>query len=324
MRRNLCIWFALPALLLIGCSGENSGLNADIGPDVVVEVDAGADVTVRPSIPFTVATFNVGRFFDTVCDSNNCGDQEDFERQLSDAEFGFKADQIASAIEEIDPDGIVLQELESQACVDALAERLPDYDVRAFGEIGGTATLDVAILARGATLLQTRRHRDAEQLMLSTGTSRRFAREFLEVHVDFQGERVVLFSSHFKAKRNDNPAWRLAEAEKAREIVDATAEEFPEALVVMGGDLNDEPGSEPLIALTGNGGLELVTRDVPSDEQWTFSFFNDRLFIDHLLLPTSDSAAYVEDSARVVRDASGSLGGSDHAAVVATFDIFTD
>lgn len=286
--------------------------------------DAGPDQTVRPSLRFRAATFNVGRFFDTVCDSGNCDDSNDFERQLSPAEFAFKAEQIAGGIESLDADAIMLQELETEECLQALVERLPEYDVTAFGEIGGNASLDVAFLARDFDHVETRTHRADTELPLPDGRTQRFARELLEVHVDADGQRLVFFSAHFKAKRNDDPEWRLAEAEGARAIAEATNDELPDAFVLLGGDLNDEPGSPPLTALTERGGLRLVTRDEMPDEMWTYAYFGDQLAIDHLMYVPTGAGSHVDGSPAVVRDTSGTLGGSDHAALASDFQVWLD
>lgn len=299
-----------------GANNEPNNSTPDMGGEDLVED--------RPATRLKVATFNVSRLFDTVCDSNNCGDAQDFERQLSDAEFAFKIDQIGGALEDLDADIVSLQEVENQDCLDALLAERPEYDFGALGEIGGTATLDVAIIGRGLTHIETRTHRANTELPLESGGTQRFARELLEVHFDLDGERIVVFSAHFKARRNDDPEWRLAEAEGARAIAEATQEEFPNAFVYIGGDLNDEPGTAPLDAMTSNDGLVSVTRELDEDDVWTFSFGQDRIVIDHILFVPQNNGALVDGLTEVVRDASGGLGGSDHAGLRTEFDIFTD
>lgn len=301
-------------------AGNNNGTNENNDP----APDMGRDQEPsRPSFDFRVVTFNTGRFFDMVCDSGACGGG-DYERVLSAAEFDFAADRIADGMEAVDADAILLQEVETVACLDAVQERLEGYDIAEFGEIGGTATLDVGMLIRNANHLETRKHRSNVTLELSNGQVKRFAREFLEVHVERDGKRIVLFTAHFKAKRDDDPAWRLAEAEKAREIAMATAAEFPEALIVLGGDLNDDVGSPPIDAMTLNGGLKLATESIDADDRWTYTFFGDPIAIDHLMYTNVQVADVPEGEARVVRDQLGTYAGSDHAALTALFRVFLD
>ncbi len=290
-------------------SGGNGG-DPDMGP-------------ARPAAALTVLTFNTQRFFDTVCDSGRC-EPNDYEDQPSEAEFSFRADQIAAAIGGTDADVFLLQELESEACLVALQERLPGYDIRAFGEIGGAASLDVGLLARNASLIEVRKHRATTEFQLVNGSTRTFARELLEVHVDVQGNRVVLFNAHFKSKNNDNPEWRLMEARAAREIANATQAEFPDALVILGGDLNDPPDSPPLDALTNGDGFEIVIEVLDPEDRWTYAYFDDKQAIDHLLFFDTDEAILARDTVEVLRNSGGSFGGSDHAALKAEFSIFLD
>jgi endonuclease/exonuclease/phosphatase family metal-dependent hydrolase len=152
------------------------------------------------------------------------------------------------------------------------------------------------------------------------GGTTKFSRELLEVHLDIRGWRVVVFAAHFRSKFNDDPDRRLAEAMAAREIAAATAAQFPGALVVLGGDLNDTPGSPPLDALEAGGALSRVASDMPPGSDWTYTYFDDRLALDHLYLLTGTSGAYVAGSAVVVRYGSPTLGDSDHAGLRATFE----
>ena len=99
------------------------------------------------------------------------------------------------------------------------------------------------------------RVRADEVLTRPDGSTTTFSRELLEVHVTKAGRAIIFFAAHFRSKSNDDPGRRLAEAQATRRIVDAVAAANPRALVVLGGDLNDTPGSPPLDALTGNGGL---------------------------------------------------------------------
>lgn len=313
---------------LAACGPVDPAPAEDVGPapdDGTPVLDMGEDTEPpRPAVRFRAATFNVGRFFDVVCDSNNCGDANDYERAFSPAEFNFKVDQISAALDTLDADIVALQEVEKQECLDALLAENPEFTFGQVGEIGGTASLDVAIIGRGLTHLETRTHRAETELTLGDGRTERFARELLEVHFEKDGKRIVAFSAHFKAQRNDDPEWRLAEAVAARSIVEATAAEFPDAFVYLGGDLNDEPGTPPLEAMTAGDGLVLVTRELPASEAWTYAYIDNRIAIDHLLFAPNETGDVVAGSVEVVRDSSGALGGSDHAALRSEFAIWLD
>lgn len=292
MRRALLV-----VLALAGCTREP-----------MTRVDAGPDDRVR------VATFNVRRFFDPVCDSGAC-EIGDYEGLPSPAYFEERADQLAAAIRNLDADVISLQEIENQACLDALLVRLADVmPYGHLGEIGGTATVDVAVLSR-LPLDKVVTHRTTNPLMLADGTVAMFSRELLEVHTHATtGVPVIMFAAHFKSKANDEPARRLAEAQVSARIVPEVAAAHPGALIVLAGDLNDTPGSPPLDALVEDGGLVRLADDLALSAQATYRFNGRGEAIDHLLLAPTPAAVRIPKSSRVWRDGSG-YGGSDHAAL---------
>lgn len=265
-----------------------------------------------------MATFNVRRFFDTVCDSGMC-ESEDYEVQLLPTYFEQRATQIADAIRALDADLVALEEVETQACLDALLSRLADtmpYGV--LGEIDTVASVDVAILSRRPieTVLE---HRAANPLTLPDGTVTTLSRELLEVHArSDSGRKLVLFAAHFRSKVNDDPARRLAEAQTSARIVNARATQDPDAIVVLGGDLNDTPSSPPLNALVVDGGLIRVADDLSLSAQATYYYQGRGQSIDHLLLAPTAAAARIPHASRVWRD-DGGYGGSDHAALSSDF-----
>jgi len=281
-------------------------------PTPTVEVDAETGTRVR------VATFNVRRFFDTVCDSGSCN-EDDYEEQASPAYFDARAAQLADAILLLDADVISLQEVETKACLDAVLVRLTGvmpYGV--LGEINTAASVDVAVLSK-TPLDKVTGHRDQHPLHLPDGRVLAFSRELLEVQVRAtDGTKIVMFAAHFKSKSADDPARRLAEAQVSSQIIHALAAAEPNALVVLGGDLNDTPDSPPLAALTVDGGLVRVADDLQESQQATYRYAGRAQAIDHLLITPSSTAWRVPRSSRVWRDGSG-WGGSDHAALTSEF-----
>lgn len=282
-----------------------------------------SDVVETIDAPQTrISTFNVRRLFDRTCDSGQC-DGDDFEEVPSEQEYDLTLQRTADAITAMDADVVLLQEIENAIVLDDLRSRLdPEYNVSVMGETGFAASLDVAVIARGE-LLETRKYRESRALELPGGGQSEFTREFLEVRLQIEGEELIVFCTHFKSQSNDNPDRRLAEAQEAREIVDEVVAANPEALVVLGGDLNDTPGSDPLEALMGNGGLQRAGAELPAEQMWTYDYRGDRQAIDHLLIAPSNGGGYVENTARTVRDANGTgLADSDHAALLADFELY--
>jgi predicted extracellular nuclease len=267
-----------------------------------------------------VATYNVERFFDTVCDSGQCT-YKTFEPPIDEATFARTADRVARGIRGLGADVVLLQEIESEACVEALRQRLAgEYTVITLGETNLTASLDVAVALRGQ-LVKTVTHRH-KVLQRPDGGTTRFAREFYEVHVEALDQPIIVFAAHFISKVGGDDSRRLAEARAARQIVLEVAEANPQALVIMGGDLNDTPDSEPLTTLTGDGRLVRVAAEL-GDQDGTYIYQGVDQAIDHLLWAVAGSGGeYVSGTAQVMRDPDRrGWGGSDHAALRAYFSL---
>lgn len=292
-----------------GVPSDDGGSTQD--PNTQPEPAAG---TVR------IAAFNVHRFFDTICDSGSCGGSA-YEELPSPQSFAARAEQIARALRATKAGVVLLSEVETQACLDALQARAPEFSTAVLGEIGTAASVDVAVLAR-YPIREVRRYRSQRVLTRPDGSTTLFSREFLGVRLDVQGAEVIVFAAHFRSKVDDDPGRRYAEAQAAHDILTAVAAERPGALVVLGGDLNDVPGSPPLEALEAGGALQRVSRELPLEELGTVWFQGASLAIDHLYRARDASGQDVPGTFRVLRDGPGSgLAGSDHAAIQADFGL---
>ncbi len=310
------VWTLVAALWLGGCGdrqGQQSAAN-------VPPVDAAVDAPTQDDEQVRIATFNTRLFFDSTCDTGACG-VDDFERAPSERAFLARARELATAVQRLHSDIVLLQEVESQRCLDALLAELAQQDVTypiaLLGETGAPASVDVAVLARGS-LLEVIRHRD-QPLPLPDGSTTRFARELLEVRLELRGSTFDVFAAHFRSKNNDDPARRLAEAIAAQSIVAEAARTRPRELVVLGGDLNDVPGSDTILQMEKDGELLRVASDRPVLDQATYIFQSQPQAIDHLFAAGSGKSAYVPGSALVLRDSTRGYGGSDHAVLRAAF-----
>lgn len=287
------------------------------GVDSSVEVDAGGK---RPGT-IRIATFNLHRYFNTVCDSGNCK-PSDFEAVLTQPAFDSQTASIARGLALIDPDIVSVEEVETQGVLDALNAKLAAsglvYPIAHLGETGSAGSVDVGILSRG-TLTGFKTHR-ATPIKRPDGTSTTFTRELLETRMTFGARQVVMFSAHFRSQVDDDPGRRLAEAKAAHVIIGATATELPDALVVLGGDLNDRPGSEVINAIEEGGTLFRVAKDiVPDTAQGTYLFNGTLTALDHIFVVGGQQARYIAKSATIYRDDPRGFVGSDHAAIAADF-----
>jgi endonuclease/exonuclease/phosphatase family metal-dependent hydrolase len=304
------------------------GDTRDVESDTAADAETGACPTGPPSRTLQVATINTRLFFDTTCDSGDCG-PGGFERAPSQSEYRERLEDLAAEIAPLDADILLFQEIETRSVLsdlsDELDARTEDYTALAFGERGFPASIDVGILARG-NLVDSRGYRDETTLMHPDGSETMFVREFLRADLSIAGHPVTAFVAHFKSKANDDPGRRLAEARGARRIVEEVAAENPEALVLLGGDLNDTPGSPPLEALQSTGKTRLAGQDQSLEEIWSYCYLGEREAIDHLLWSSRCADHYVDTSAlaRGERMCPGDrqFADSDHAAVTAEFRVW--
>ncbi len=303
--------------LALGCRTprpDELGGWTDVPTVEVAAPDAGGEVPRDPTRA-RLATYNVHRLFDAVCDSGRCA-PGDFEALPSPAQFEAQAERVARAIALLDADVVCLQEVENQAALDRVHAHLGSaFPTAVMGETGAPASVDVALVARDP-VLEVVRHR-AARLQRPDGSPTLFARELLEVHLDHGGRRVVVLCAHFRSMVNDDPGRRVAEAEGARVRVEAAAMAHPDAVVALAGDLNDDPGSPPLDALEAQGGLVRATLGRDPADVATYVYQGVPRMLDHILFAPGAAGRPVPGTVQVHWDRwhQTGWGRSDHAAL---------
>jgi endonuclease/exonuclease/phosphatase family metal-dependent hydrolase len=268
-------------------------------------------------IVVTVGTYNLENFFDTECDTGTDinGDCYDF-FVLSVSEFNSKLAAVETSIRSINSDIQILVEIEDNTTGDALLNEMSDIYDEVYITPRNAGGQNVGVLTKGTI-----------EKVVNHGNETDFVREFAEIHISYLGHNIIVFPAHFKAKSNDDPARRLREATKAAEIINEVADMYPDSLIVLAGDLNDEPGSDPLNALD-SASLLRTASDIPLNDQCTYNY-NGCSKIDHIYLSLDGAGEYVTHSSEVIKDGGcGSgpycLGDSDHAALKAEFYIGED
>ncbi len=264
--------------------------------------------------PLRIATWNVHRLFDASCDSARCA-AGDYEGLPSPAELELSLDRMARALEALDADVLLLQEIESGELLDALALRMGErYPHRVFAERGRPASLDVGILS-ALPVLEVREH-GGVPLHRPDGSPTSFTRDPLELRLSSLGGELIVFDVHLKSKHNDDPGRRLAEARGLAALVEEAARRHPGARVLLGGDLNDVPGSAPLEALHDGAGLRRVGGLLPRGEGATHAFEGRSEAIDHILVPQRTFLSLTDADVEIFGSPSKGYAGSDHAALL--------
>ena len=290
-------------------------------------VDEDETPDEEPEIPeeekiksVTIGTYNTRLFFDKVCDTGTCS-SSDFEKVPSDPEYSEKVSDLAASVREIGADIILVQEVEKDSCLKDLFEKAGGYDEYYLGEKGYSASVDTGVMTKGKITYKNKHIEQIDCAGCDCGKTT-FSRAFLETHISLGGRDIIVFSAHFKSKADDDAERRLAEAAAAAKIMKSVAEKYPGALIVMGGDLNDEPGSDTLEPFESDPAFLRVADELSSRDQATYSYRGEAIAIDHIFWMKSGAGSYRQGSAEVVKDAPSwySLGSSDHAALKAVFE----
>ena len=267
-------WLIIACLLLgfcgCACTGENEEPQVPVNPDPPAK-----------SLKVQIATWNVHRFYDMICDAEACGGSN-YEPIVTEANYRSKLTNIVQGIFELDSDVILLQEIEKEDCLKDIQNTLgiSTYPGMTFGETETTSSVDVGILTRG-TIDKLTKHRADHRFTLSDGSSKLLARELLQAEITLpNGVQLTAFTTHFVSKSTDPVGERRqAEADITQEIIAKYIAENPDRLVVFGGDLNDYPDSPQIQAIGKDGILLSATKDMPLSEYTTW---HDEAAFDHL------------------------------------------
>ncbi len=290
-----------------------------------------ADVTPGPG-PLRIATFNARNVFNDRIDGEAFVVDEALNTPTS-GEYDEKLGRVARIMNQLDADVVVLQEIENRAVLDALAERAElerAYPIRILVAGNDPRGVDLGFLSSVPVVEQLSHKNDLfGRRDASGGPKYQYARDCLEVHLRFGSLSLVLLGVHFKAKRDDDPDKRLAEAQHTRFIADTLTAREPGLGVLVLGDFNDFPGSPPMQAIDGAppDAYESAARHLPDELAWTvesaatttgFALHDDLVanaVLSAFLDVSSVDILHDDELAEDLRDV------SDHAPVVATYVI---
>lgn len=276
----------------------------------------------------TIATYNVKNFFD-VFDNPYTEDETTPVKARSGVLL------LADAITAMDADIVTFQELENEPLLEAfVAEFLPDmgYDHVAATPTNDRRGITLGIISR-LPIDRITSYRFRRLHVAGDNRTWRFARNLVQITIRIDPKTTLdLFAAHLKSKRNSendrkSAQWRLAEAMEIRRIIKLSHQDDPNALYMLAGDLNDLPESLPIKHLLGDDPdgppiLVDVHEGLKHNQRRTYlnKRYRDQGPIDYILASPALTRRRVQGSAGVLSDAKV-LGGSDHAPVLATFDL---
>ncbi|MYL36346.1 cell wall-binding repeat-containing protein [Halobacillus litoralis] len=162
------------------------------------------------------------------------------------------------------------------------------------------------------------------------------SRKPLAAEFEFNGEKVVVVTSHFNSKGGDDALFgaghpielgsevqRMKQAEVVNGFVQKVVDQVSDANVVVMGDLNDFEFSSPINALEGDVMTNMVEQ-LPAEERYSYNYQGNSQVLDHILVTNNLSERTAIDSVNINADFSEEAGrASDHDPMLAQID-FTD
>ncbi|HET7752313.1 MAG TPA: endonuclease/exonuclease/phosphatase family protein [Anaeromyxobacteraceae bacterium] len=265
-----------------------------------------------PTPPATVkvATWNVKDFFDAKDDPRKEDDVP------AEAAVARKIELLATVLREIDADVILLQEVENVELLQRLAVAAAPLHYGAYLREGADPRgIDVALLARTRLLRY-----DGHLHDLDSSGKPLWSRDLVEAHLDAGGRQLVIVGSHLKSKRiSRSDDRRREQAERMRAVADDVRARWPAALVVIAGDLNDDPDSWSLQPLLEDGTWVDLGSRLPDDAAWTWSSRGrGRSRLDYLIVPRAQEARV---RSLTVWSSPAVMQASDHRPVVAVIEV---
>lgn len=280
---------------------------------------------------FRIAAYNVENYLDKPTETRKNTKSESAKAKVRETILAMKPDVIA--LEEM---GELSALLELRDSLKRAGLDLPYYE----HVTGHDTNIHVCVLSKFPIV--ARRPRTNENFLLN---GRRFqvGRGFTDVDIKVNDQyQFTLIGAHLKSRRPvaqaDESDLRLEEAKMLRAIVDKHLAEKPDANLVVLGDLNDTYNTKPVKAVIGIGKTKLTdTRPAeqngdnlphpthpnysPRNEAWTHYYGVEDSYsrIDYLLLSPGMAREWKKDQTYIPVIPNWGQG-SDHRALVATFD----
>lgn len=273
----------------------------------------------KDPLPLRVLNWNVRNYL------NDKNDSAAFDEVVrTTAQYVAHRKAIGVVLAALDPDVAVLQEVENEAALADLVESELGGKYTAIGLVDGNdpRAIDIGIISK-IPLEKVVSHKD-EQFPLNgtVGPTYRFSRDCPEYHFTYNGRKIVLLGAHFKAKEDDNPNKRLAEAQRTRAIADSLVAADPSRGIVVLGDFNDLPGSPPYLAVLGEGdGVYTNAPDfVAANDRWTYDYQGALELVDHQM-SNAFFAGMLDQASVVIRHGNDVEAATDHSPVLATYNV---
>lgn len=320
MRHRLTLLGALlvGATSLFACGDDTTSTGGGGSGGEPASGGSGGGGGSPPGQAIKILNWNLHNFFDTTEDTTNTEDDS-----ISQAEYTEKLNAVVDILAELDPDIMVLQEVENESIlVDIEAGLGSSYPGKFILQGNDPRGVDIAAMSRIQFDDVVSHLSETFEVEGMPGESYSWTRDLVEYHLTAGGQKVVLLGVHYKAKGPpDNPEKRLAEAQRTRAIADSLTDQDPSRGILVLGDYNDLPGSPPVLAVIGSDPAYVsIADEIPQADRWTFNFEGSLELIDHQIANPVMAGLLIPGSATIRHGADVDVA-SDHAPLMATYQV---
>jgi len=266
--------------------------------------------------PLTVLNWNLHNFVNAELDDPIASQEE------VDPAWSTHRAAVGAILRGLDPDIAVLQEVEHQHVLDELNDLELDNRYVVVHVVDGNDPrgIDIGVLSKLPVGHVASHKDDVFAASTDPGTTYQYSRDCVEVHLLYNGRPLAFLGVHFRAKSDDDPQKRLAEAEHTRAIADGILAAAPATAIAILGDFNDLPGSPAYVATVGVAPdvYENAADHVPEADRWTFDFNGSLELVDHQMTNPRLSGLIDAASVRILHDAE-TAAASDHSPIFARY-----
>ncbi len=292
----------------------------------------GFSQETNQSKTFSVASYNLWNWTNT--------DRQIKGKRVKDADKPPEQKKaVVSILKKMNPDILLVQEMGNEKYMQDFADELKkaglDYPYTE-QVTGASPRISIGLLSRYPIIERTPRTNDTFQI---SGKTEGVQRGFIDVVVEVSPEiKLKVMNAHLKSKRGEDSSsfpsiMRRREALALRGYIVEYLTANPNGYLIVGGDMNDTFGSEPLKTILGERRSEhklfdLWLRDWLGD-RWTHNYDFKRLYsqIDFLIVNQNLFKHFIADQSYVYREKPGDpkelhyAEASDHRPIIATFSL---
>lgn len=316
-----------------GASGGSSGAGGSSGKGGASGSAAGkAGAAGKPMatmpLPLRIGNYNAENVFNDKLEAPSSSIEK--ENTPTTEAYHAKLVGTADALAQLAADIVVLQEIENELVLEDLRKEpaiAGKYAYQAIFKGNDLRGIDLGLVSSVPITKAVSHEKESFTNPFDTDVPPHkyfFARDVLEVHFEFNTRHVIVLGVHFKAKTGAPQEVldkQIAEATQTRKIADALAKEDPTAAILILGDFNNSPSTQPLQIVVGAAPL-LYTGAVANmggDDAWTVNYSGKDIYDDQYANPLM--FGFRDVATTTVLHLPAATRTSDHAPVAVTYQV---